>query len=805
MEKTKVLNDKKVFEKKAVLNDYRIANESRQVSLLGWKEVMMGRARFGIFGDGKEIPQLAMAKVFKNGDWRSGYYRDQTFMMAAGLFTLEEFFAQLYGETDLKANPGTGGRIMNNHFATRSLDDNGEWKDLIKQKNSSADISPTAGQMPRLLGLALASKIYRNNPDLKKYTNFSVEGNEVAFGTIGEASTSEGYFFETLNAAGVLQVPLAMSVWDDGWGISVPKEYQTTKQSISDILEGLEGSSEKPGFMIFKEKAWNYQALCEMYERGIEICRRDHIPVLFHIEECTQPLGHSTSGSHQRYKSPERLAWEKEWDGIKKMREWILEHEIASPEELSSIEADAVSAAKQAKTNAWKHYQNPIQEERTFMVNLVKTSHCPCKKQERIDNIVDGLMKISEPVRKDIVSSAKKILRDVCLNCSVKKPMKADLTVWTDKQYEINNKRFGSNLYSESKNSALKVEGIPVAYTEDSPVVTGREVLLANFDHIFKTNPLVVAFGEDVGKIGGVNQTYEGLQAKYGETRISDTGIREATIIGQGIGLALRGLKPIAEIQYLPYLLYGFQVVSDDLATLQYRTVGGQKAPMIISTRGHRLVGIWHSGSPLSMVINSCHGIYVLTPRDLTRAAGFYNTMIASDDPALIIEPLNGYRLKEKLPSNIGEFRIPVGVSELLVEGTDITLVTYGACVRVALEAVLQLRDFGISVELIDVQSLLPFDLRKDILKSLKKTNKILFFDEDVPGGGTAYMMQEVLEGQGGFRFLDAEPRTLAATAHRPSYGVDGDYFSNPNEENVFEAVYKMMHENNPNKYPKLY
>ena len=805
MERTKVLKDKKVFDKKAILNDYRIANESRQVSLLGWKEVMMGRARFGIFGDGKEIPQLAMAKVFKNGDWRSGYYRDQTFMMAAGLFTLEEFFAQLYGETDLNANPGTGGRIMNNHFATRSLEDNGEWKDLVKQKNSSADISPTAGQMPRLIGLALASKIYRNNPDLKKHTNFSIRGNEVAFGTIGEASTSEGYFFETLNAAGVLQVPLAMSVWDDGWGISVPIQYQTTKQSISDILKGLEGNSDKPGFMIFKEKAWKYQALCEMYENGIEICRRDHIPVLFHIEECTQPLGHSTSGSHQRYKSPERLAWEKEWDGIKKMREWILEDEIASPEELSSIEADAVSAAKQAKINAWKHYQNPILEERTFMVDLVKTSHCPCKKQERIDNIVDGLMKISEPVRKDIVSSAKKILRDVCLNCSVKKPMKADLTVWTDKQYETNNKRFGSNLYSESKNSALKVEGIPVAYTEDSPIVTGREVLLVNFDHIFKTNPLVVAFGEDVGKIGGVNQTYEGLQAKYGETRISDTGIREATIIGQGIGLALRGLKPIAEIQYLPYLLYGFQVVSDDLATLQYRTVGGQKAPLIISTRGHRLVGIWHSGSPLSMVINSCHGIYVLTPRDLTRAAGFYNTMIASDDPALIIEPLNGYRLKEKLPSNIGEFRIPVGVSELLVEGTDITLVTYGACVRVALEAVMQLRDFGISVELIDVQSLLPFDLRKDILKSLKKTNKILFFDEDVPGGGTAYMMQEVIEGQGGFRFLDAEPHTLTASAHRPSYGVDGDYFSNPNEEDVFEAVYKMMHENNPNKYPKLY
>jgi 2-oxoisovalerate dehydrogenase E1 component len=805
METTKVLKDKKVFDKKAILNDYKIANESRQVSMLGWKEVMMGRARFGIFGDGKEIPQLAMARVFKNGDWRSGYYRDQTFMMAAGLFTLEEFFAQLYGETDLSVNPGTGGRIMNNHFATRSLDENGEWKSITDQKNSSADISPTAGQMPRLLGLALASKIYRSNPALNKYTNFSIKGNEVAFGTIGDASTSEGYFFETLNAAGVLQVPMAISVWDDGWGISVPTKYQTTKQSISDILRGLEGTKDSPGFLIYKEKAWNYPGLCEMYEKGVKMCREEHIPVLFHIEECTQPLGHSTSGSHQRYKSPERLAWEKEFDGITKMREWILKNEIATPEELSAIEADAVSAAKQAKINAWRHYQKPILEERTHLVDLVKTSHCPCKKQARIDEVVDNLVKISEPVRKDIVSSAKKILRDVCLNCSIKKPMKADLNTWTDKQYEVNNRRFGSFLYSESEHSALKIKAVPVTYNEDSPVVTGREVLLANSDYIFRNNPLVVTFGEDVGKIGGVNQTYEGMQLKYGENRIWDTGIREATIIGQGIGMALRGFRPIAEIQYLPYLLYGFQVVSDDLATLQYRTVGGQKAPLIISTRGHRLVGIWHSGSPLSMVINSCRGIHVLIPRDLTRAAGFYNTMLASDDPCLIIEPLNGYRLKEKLPSNIGEFRIPVGVSEVLQEGTDITLVTYGACVRVAQEAVAQLLDFGISVELIDVQSLLPFDLNQDILKSLKKTNKILFFDEDVPGGGTAYMMQEVLEKQGGFKYLDAEPRSLSATAHRPSYGVDGDYFSNPNEENVFEAVYAMMHENNPNKYPKLY
>jgi 2-oxoisovalerate dehydrogenase E1 component len=805
MEKMKAKTVSKKIDKKAVLNDYRIANESRQVSLLGWREVMMGRARFGIFGDGKEIPQLAMARVFHDGDWRSGYYRDQTFMMAAGLFTPEEFFAQLYGETDLSVNPGTGGRIMNNHFATRSLDQNGEWKDLTKQKNSSADISPTAGQMPRLLGLALASKIYRNLPDANGFRSFSLKGNEVAFGSIGDSSTSEGHFFETLNAAGVMQVPLAISIWDDGWGISVSKKYQTTKQNISEILMGLERTDDKPGFLIFREKGWNYPGLCAMYEKGIEVCRKEHVPVIFHIEECTQPLGHSTSGSHQRYKTPERLAWEKEWDGIKKMREWMLEEGIAEATELDKIEADAVQRAKEARTNAWKHYLDPIRQERTHLVGVVQTSHCPCKKQERIDRIVEDLLKIAEPVRKDVISSAKRIMRDVCLDCGMKKPMKADLRQWLEEQDKLNAERFGSHLYSSSKESARLVKGVPPVFRDDSPVVTGREVLLANFDHIFRTNPKVVAFGEDVGKIGGVNQTYEGLQAKYGEVRISDTGIREATIIGQGIGLALRGLRPIAEIQYLPYLLYGFQVASDDLATTQYRTVGGQKAPVIISTRGHRLVGIWHSGSPLSMVINSFRGIYVLTPRDMTRAAGFYNTMLASDDPALIIEPLNGYRLKEQLPANIGEFRIPVGVTETLTEGTDVTLVTYGACVRVAEEAVMQLRDFGISVELIDVQSLLPFDSRHDILKSLKKTNKIVFFDEDVPGGATAFMMEQVLEAQGGFRYLDAPPRTITATEHRPSYSVDGDYFSNPNEEDVFESVYDLMHEYNPNKFPTLY
>jgi 2-oxoisovalerate dehydrogenase E1 component len=793
------------FDKTEILNDYRIACESRQVSLLGRKEVLTGKAKFGIFGDGKEVPQLAMAKVFREGDWRSGYYRDQTFMFASGMMTLEEFFAQLYGDTDLEANPSNGGRLMNNHFATRSLDEKGEWKNLTTQKNSSPDISPTAGQMPRLLGLALASKVFRNNPGLKGFDNFSKNGNEVAFGTIGDASTSEGHFFETINAAGVLQVPLALSIWDDGWGISVSRKYQTTKENISEILKGFEKDENNPGFLIYRGKGWDYPALCLAYREGIEICRKEHIPVIFHISGLTQPQGHSTSGSHERYKTKEQLANEKEYDCILKMREWIISARIASHEELDEIEKRATERAKEARNNAWKNYLDPIKAERERLITSITSSHCPCKKQQRIDKIVDDLKKISEPIRKDIIASGKKILRDVCTTCDIKKPLKADLSVWFDEQMKLNADRYSSHLYSESAQSAMKVTGVPPIFNDHSPVVTGREVLLANFDHIFKSDPLTMIFGEDVGKIGGVNQTLEGLQAKYGEIRISDTGIREATIIGQGLGLAMRGLRPIAEIQYFDYLLYGLQVLSDDLATLQYRTKGGQKAPLIVSTRGHRLEGIWHSGSPLSMVINSIRGIHVLVPRNMTQAAGFYNTMLASDEPALIIEPLNGYRLKEILPVNIGEYRIPIGVPEVLVSGTDITLVTYGSCVKIAQEAVSQLRDFKISVELIDVQSLLPFDRYHDIVKSLKKTNKIVFFDEDVPGGATAYMMQNVLEEQNGFHFLDAEPRTLTANNHRPAYSTDGDYFSNPNAEDVFELCYEMMQEYNPGKYVKLW
>ncbi len=800
------MTNKRKFNKEEVLKDYALANESRQASLLGRREVLGGRANFGLFGDGKEIPQIVKAKFFQDGDWRSGYYRDQTFMMALGLSSLDIFFAQLYGDTDLTRNPDNGGRLMNSHFATRSLNEAGEWKDLTKQKNSSGDISPTAGQMPRLLGLALASKVFRNSPEMwEEAKKFTRKGNEVAFGMIGDASTSEGHFFETINAAGVLQVPIALSIWDDGYGISVPKKYQTTKENISELLKGFVADDKHPGIRLYSANGWDYTALYEMYEEGIAVCRKEHVPVVFHVTELTQPQGHSTSGSHERYKSAERLAWEKDHDCIPRMRKWIIDSKIATADELDIIEKESVKLAKSARDRGYKAFLTPFKNERDYLISVVKATHCPCKKQARIDKIVADLEAISEPIRKDIISSAKKIMRDVCTTCSMKKPMKSDLDVWMTEQRKLNHARYSSHLYSESEHSALKVEGIPPVFIDSSPVVTGREILNVNYDILFKNNPLALIFGEDVGKIGGVNQTLEGMQVKYGETRVSDTGIREATIIGQGLGMALRGLRPIAEIQYFDYLLYGLQVMSDDLATTQYRTVGGQKAPLIISTRGHRLVGIWHSGSPLSMVINSIRGIYVMVPRNMTQAAGFYNTMMASDDTGLVIEPLNGYRLKEKMPENIGNYRIPLGVPEVLREGSDITIVTYGSCVKIAQEAMPQITDFGISVELIDVQTLLPFDINHEILKSLKKTNKILFFDEDGSGGATAFMMQKVIEGQGGYRYLDAEPRTLTANDHRPAYTNDGDYFSNPNAEDVFEMVYEMMHEYNPNKYPRIW
>jgi 2-oxoisovalerate dehydrogenase E1 component len=793
------------FDKSTILADYRLINESRHASILGRKEVLGGNAKFGIFGDGKELAQVAMAKVFQNGDWRSGYYRDQTFMLAIGALSIEEIFAQLYGDTDIKANPGNGGRLMNNHFSTRSIDDQGNWKNLTSMKNSSADISPTAGQMPRLLGLAYASKLFRNVPEFASLSQLSDKGNEVAFGTIGDASTSEGHFFETLNAAGVLQVPLAISVWDDGFGISVPIKYQTTKQNISELLSGFEKTDDKDGFLIFKAKGWDYPGLCDMYEKGIAICREKHIPVLFHITEVTQPQGHSTSGSHERYKSAERMQWELDYDCISRMREWILNENIATTDELTIIEKEAIEFVKDAKSKAWQHFQNPIIAKRNEFIEILDNSTCNCLKQDKINKIKEDLMRIPSPIKKDYISASRKILRFLCSTCSPNKPMKQKLRQWLNSEIATGKEVYGSHLYSESELSALNVKEIAPEYSDNSKVVTGREILLANHEKNFVKYPTTLIFGEDVGKLGGVNQTLEGMQAKFGELRVSDTGIREATIIGQGIGLAVRGLRPIAEIQYFDYLLYALEVMSDDLATLQYRTKGGQKAPLIISTRGHRLEGIWHSGSPLSMVINAIRGIYVCVPRNMTQAAGFYNTALASDDPFLIIEPLNGYRLKEKLPENIGEYRIPLGKPEVLKQGNDVTVVTYGSCVRIAQDALKQLEDFGISCELIDVQTLLPFDLNHVIIDSLKKTNKILFFDEDVPGGATAYMMQQVLEIQGGYLYLDGTPKTLTSKGHRPAYSTDGDYFSNPNAEDVFDMVYSIMNEYNPQKYPDIY
>ncbi len=792
-----------------VLNDYRLANESRQVSLLGRKEVLTGKAKFGIFGDGKEIPQLAMAKVFQDGDWRSGYYRDQTFMFASGLMKLEEAFAQLYGDTDASFNPQSAGRLMNNHFSSKTIDENGNWLQLSKIKNSSADISPTAGQMPRLLGLAQASILFREIKELKSFNkdnNFSNDGNEVAFGTIGDASTSEGYFFEALNAAGVLDVPLAMSIWDDGFGISVPRKFQTVKGNISEALKGFERKDGENGYYIYHAKGWDYQQLCEVYKEGIEKCRKEHTPVIFHITEVTQPQGHSTSGSHERYKSEERLKWEIEFDGIKKMREWILENNMTTAEELDKIESEAVLAARNARKAAWDNYMIPLKEKRNAFIKLVNITTCNCAKTDKIDSIKKELKMVAEPIRKDIVSSARKILRLICDSCSnPHNSLKINVTAWLEAEMKDNADRYSSYLYCESDRSALAVKPVEPIYKESSQWVPGRVILRDNFDKVFKNRPEVVVFGEDVGKIGGVNQTYEGLQEKYGKHRVMDTGIREATIIGQGIGLAMRGFRPIAEIQYFDYLLYGLQLMSDDIATLQYRTKGGQKAPVIITTRGHRLEGIWHAGSPLSMVINSIRGMYVCVPRDMTQAAGFYNTFLQSDDPALIIEPLNAYRLREQLPENIGEFNIPIGMPEVLEEGNDVTIVTYGSCVRIALDAVEQLKEFNISCDLIDVQTLLPFDLDHSIVQSLKKTNKILFFDEDVPGGATSYMMQKVLEEQKGYYYLDAEPRTLTSKDHRAAYSTDGDYFSNPNAEDVFDSVYNMMHDYAPEKYPKIF
>ncbi|HRW98993.1 MAG TPA: thiamine pyrophosphate-dependent enzyme [Cyclobacteriaceae bacterium] len=783
----------------AILADYRLACESREASIIGRKEVFMGKAKFGIFGDGKEIPQIAMAKVFRKGDWRSGYYRDQTFMLAIGELTLKEYFAQLYAHTNVEADPASAGRLMNGHFATRIIDETGEFKKISQLKNSSADISPTAGQMPRLVGLAYASKLFKENPGLAELTDLSNQGNEVAFGTIGNASTSEGAFFEAINAAGVLQVPMLMAVWDDEYGISVPASYQTTKGSISKILQGFQRSSTEKGFEILTAKGWDYTGLCEVFERAEKICREEHVPVLLHVQEVTQPQGHSTSGSHERYKSKERLEWEKDHDCIRKMRLWIEEQEIATSEELDQIEKEAKATAREAKEMAWREFNKDIQEAQQALSLILDKL---CRVRDEIVGIKQELDTTINPLRLDAVKAAKKAAR---LLRGQESEERNELIAWIRKNEEDNLERFSSHLYSQSQYAALKIEGVPAEYSDNSPLLDGREVLQACFDAMLNRDPRVFAIGEDVGKIGDVNQAFAGLQKKYGELRVTDTGIREATIIGQGIGAALRGLRPIAEIQYLDYLLYAIQVLSDDLACLQYRTKGGQKAPLIIRTRGHRLEGVWHSGSPMGMILHSLRGIHVLVPRNMTQAAGFYNTVLKSDEPALIIECLNGYRLKEKLPNNIGEFTIPLGIPEVLREGTDVTVVTYGSMCRIVMEAAADLERVGISVEVVDVQSLLPFDINNSIVESIKKTNRVVFADEDVPGGASAFMMKKVLEDQDAYQYLDSKPLTITAREHRPAYGSDGDYFSKPNPEEVFDAIYELMCEADPERLPPIY
>lgn len=793
--------------KKEVLKDYKTGQISRQLSLIARKEVLSGKAKFGIFGDGKEVAQLAMAKQFKKGDWRSGYYRDQTFLLATGMTSPANLFALLYGETRTELNPDNGGRSFNNHFATRLIDEQGNWKNQTISKNSSSDISPTSGQMPRSVGLALASKLYRHNRELES-SNFSKGGNEVVFVTIGDGSTSEGHFFETLNAAGVLQIPMAVSVWDDGYAISVPTEKQTIKGSISKALKGFEkDTNNETGIIIMRAKGWDYAALCEMYQTGIARCRNEHVPVLFHVEEMTQPMGHSTSGSHERYKSAERLKWEKDYDCLVQMRHWIESSGIATGDDLNLIEAEALAEVKQAQKDAFNSYMAPLIAEKEQLLDIISSRDCVCgpPEREKIDEAVNSLKQALTLSRKEILSTARKVLRNVCVNCSLHKGFKEGLKAWVADYRQMGSEKYNELLYDESSHSALKVNYVAPSYNDDCEAIPGREILLRNFDALMSKDPRIVIFGEDTGKLGGVNQTLEGLQQKYGELRLFDTGIRETTIIGKGIGLALRGFRPIAEIQYFDYLLYALQTLSDDVATLHYRTKGGQKAPLIVSTRGHRLEGPWHAGSPLSMVINSVRGMYVCVPRDMTRAAGFYNTLLSADDPALVIEPLNGYRLREKNPANPGEYKLALGVPEILREGHDVTLVSYGSCIRIALEAIKQLEETGISVELIDVQTLLPFDIHHLILNSVKKTNRLVFFDEDVPGGATAFMMQKVLEEQEAFYYLDSPPITISAKEHRPAYGTDGDYFSKPNAEDVYEAIYALMGESDASRFPPIY
>ncbi len=784
-----------------VLKDYTTAIISRECSLLGRKEVLTGKAKFGIFGDGKEVPQLAMAKAFKNGDFRSGYYRDQTFMMAIGELTIQQFFAGLYGHTDIKQDPMSAGRQMGGHFATHSLNEDGSWKNLTQQKNSSSDISPTAGQMPRLLGLAQASKIYRQVSGIPNAANFSNQGNEIAWGTIGNASTSEGLFFETINAAGVLQVPMVMSVWDDEYGISVHARHQTTKENISEILKGYQKETDTNGYEIFRVKGWDYADLITVYEKAATIARENHVPVLIHVNELTQPQGHSSSGSHERYKNTERLTWEREYDCIRQMRLWMIAINIASPEEIDVIDEQAKKEVLEGKKAAWTAFLEPIIDDQKELVALLQKIALTSVHQDRILLYASELNSIKSPIKKEILVTARKVLR-LILNESGKNMLSQWVVNYT-KQEQIN---FSSNLFSETKENVFSAKKVVPTYADNAKEDTdGRMILRDNFDAIFTKYPETLIFGEDAGAIGDVNQGLEGMQEKYGELRVADVGIREATILGQGIGMALRGLRPIAEIQYLDYLLYAIQIMSDDLATLQYRTVGKQKAPLIIRTRGHRLEGIWHSGSPMGMIINAVRGIHVLVPRNMTQAAGFYNSLLECDEPALVIECLNGYRLKEKMPLNYGEFKTPIGVIETLKQGNDITLVSYGSTLRLVHQAAMELQEIGIDCEVIDLQSLLPFDINKDIIKSVAKTNRLLVIDEDVPGGASAYILQQILEEQDAYTHLDSKPQTLTAKAHRPAYGTDGDYFSKPSTEDIYEKVYEMMHEVNPSKFPSLY
>jgi len=782
--------------KSQVLEDYKTAVTSRECSLLGRREVLTGKAKFGIFGDGKEVPQLAMAKAFENGDFRSGYYRDQTFMMAIGELTPEQFFAGLYADTNIENEPMSGGRQMGGHFMTHSLDENGDWKNLLEQKNSSSDISPTAGQMPRLLGLAQASKIYRNVDGIAA-EKFSKDGNEVAWGTIGNASTSEGHFWETINAAGVLQVPMVMNVWDDEYGISVHARHQTTKENISEILKGFQRDENNEGYEILVVKGWDYPALVDAYEKASQIARKEHCPVLIHVIELTQPQGHSTSGSHERYKSEDRLNWEKDHDCNLKFREWIIENDFANSDELTGIEKEIKKEIRTAKQRAWAAYIEPNQTKQKELLKLLEDAASKSSNANFIKSLKKEVSENKEPFKKDLVSTARKTLRYLIGEESSEKTA---IINWLNDFSEIAYSDYSSHLYIEED---FQTEVLPT-FDDDSEEVDARIILRDNFDAIFSERPETLIFGEDSGEIGDVNQGLEGMQKKYGEYRVSDTGIREATILGQGIGMSLRGLRPIAEIQYLDYVLYCLQGMSDDLATVHYRTKGKQKAPLIVRTRGHRLEGIWHSGSQMGGMLNLLRGMYVLVPRNMTKAAGFYNNLLELDTPAMVIECLNGYRLKEKLPTNLGELKTPIGVTETVKKGSDITLVSYGSTLRIVEEVARELNEVDIDAEVIDIQSLLPFDVNHDIVKSVEKTNRLLVIDEDVPGGASAYILQKILDEQDAYRFLDSKPQTLAAREHRPPYGTDGDYFSKPSAEDIFEKVYAIMHESNPGKYPQL-